>query len=151
MDVMSKINVNSTGINEGGINVKGDTKKNTKITISIGSVVIIVFAIWIFISSSNNIEKKIIGTWQIDEQPQIYVTFGENSTFSMSGDGDYLEGNYTFLGDNTVQAHMSYLWADFVLTGDISISGSKMTISNMSDPDDIFGADGITLNLTKTN
>ena len=148
---MSKINVNSTGINEGGINVKGDTKKNTKITISIGSVVIIVFAIWIFISSSNNIEKKIIGTWQIDEQPQIYVTFGENSTFSMSGDGDYLEGNYTFLGDNTVQAHMSYLWADFVLTGDISISGSKMTISNMSDPDDIFGADGITLNLTKTN
>jgi len=147
---MSKINVDVTGEAKGNINVKGDTKKNTKITISIGSVVIIAVAIFVWFSASNNLEKKIIGTWQVDEQPQIYVTFGENNAFSMSGDGDYLEGNYTFLGDSIVQAHMSYLWADFVLSGDISISGSKMTITNMSDPDDVFGADGVTLTLTKT-
>lgn len=135
-----------------GNKVSGDKiKKRNTIKISIGSVVIIAVFIGIFCSFSNNIEKKIIGTWQVDEQPQIYVTFGENGSFSMSGDGDYLEGNFTFLGDSIVQAHLSYLWADFVLSGDISINGNKMTISNMSDPDDIFGTDGVTLTLTKTN
>lgn len=129
--------------------VKGDTSR-TKISISIGSVVIIAIIFFVVLSSSNSIEKKIIGTWQINEQPQISVTFGENGTFSMSGDGDYLEGSYTFLSDSTVQAHMNYLWADFVLSGDISITGNNMTISNMSDPDDIFGADGITITLERT-
>ena len=68
----------------------------------------------------------------------------------MSGDGDYLDGSYTFLNDNTVQVHMNYYWADFVLSGQISINGKKMTVENMSDPDDIFGADGATITLTKT-
>lgn len=134
-----------------GNKVKGDTiRKNTKITISIGSVIIIAIIFFIIFSNSNSIEKKIIGTWQINEEPQIFVTFGNGGAFSMSGDGDYLDGNYTFLSDNTVQAHMNYMWADFTISGDISISGSTMTISNMSDPDDIFGADGATITLIKT-
>lgn len=112
-------------------------------------MIIIVIA-FIFFSTSNSIEKKIIGTWQIDEQPQIYVTFGENGAFSMSGDGDYLDGTYTFLSDDTVQVHITYLWADFILSGDISISGSSMTISNMRDPDDVFDVDGATITLKKT-
>lgn len=140
---MSTINVQGRGNK-----VTGD-KINKKVTISIGSVIIIVIA-FIFFSTSNSIEKKIIGTWQIDEQSQIYVTFGENGAFSMSGDGDYLDGTYTFLSDDTVQVHITYLWADFILSGDISISGSSMTISNMSDPDDVFDVDGATITLKKT-
>ena len=93
----------------------------------------------------NTNERKIIGTWQINEQPQILVTFGNDGAFSMSEDGDY-----TFLNDSTVQVHMNYMWADFVISGNISISGNKMKISNMSDPDDIFGADGETITLSKT-
>lgn len=131
--------------------VKGDTiKKSTKISISIGTVFVASFVILIWFSMSNKIENQIIGTWQVDEQPQIYVTFGENESFSMSGDGDYLEGNYTFLNENTIQVHMSYLWADFVLSGNISIGGGKMTIYDIIDSDDIFGMDGVTLKLTKT-
>lgn len=144
---MSQINMQG---NQGKFNIKGDTK-NIKISISIGSIVLIVAIAFTFLSNSKTgIRKEIIGTWQINEQPQISVTFGENGTFSMSGDGDYLEGSYTFLSDSTVQAHMNYLWADFVLSGDISITGNNMTISNMSDPDDIFGADGITITLERT-
>lgn len=132
-----------------GNKVKGDTSK-TKITISIGSVVIIAIIFFVVFSNSNSIEKKIIGTWQINEEPQIYITFGENGAFSMSDDEDYLDGTYTFISDNTVKVHMDYLWIDFFLSGDISISGSSMKITNMSDPDDIFDADGATITLKKT-
>lgn len=122
-----------------------------KIAIKISIVVIIALVIIFGLSKLlNTNEKKIIGTWQINEEPQIFVTFGNDGAFSMSGDGDYLDGNYTFLSDTTVQAHMNYMWADFTISGDISISGSTMTIKNMSDPDDIFGADGATITLSKT-
>ncbi len=131
-----------------GNKVKGDTNK-IKISISIGTVVVALFAIIVFFSASNSIENKIIGSWQINEQPQIIVTFGDNNSFSMSGDGDYLEGNYLFLSDNKVQAHMKYLWADFIISGDISIQGDTMNVTNMSDPDDIFGADGANITLKK--
>ena len=141
---MSKIDVNG---NEN--HVTGDTK-NTQIKISIGSVVIIVVVAFIFFITSSSLEKKIIGTWQVNEQPQIFITFGENGNFSMSGDGDYLDGDYTFLNDDIVQVHMNYYWADLILSGQISINGKKMTIENMSDPDDIFGADGMTITLIKT-
>lgn len=143
---MSQINVQG---NTGNVNVKGDTRKNTKITISIGSIVIIAVIAVIFFSKSNTIEKKIIGTWQINEQPQILITFENDGSFSMSGDGDYLDGDYTFLTNNRIQVHMNYMWADFILSGDISINGNKMTINNMSDPDNIFGADGVTITLNK--
>lgn len=103
-----------------------------------------------FFSNTNSIEKNIIGTWQINEQSQILVTFGENGAFSMSGGGDCLDGNYIFINDNTVQVRMDYLWTDFILSGEISINGNKMTIENMSDPDNIFGADGATITLQKT-
>lgn len=132
-----------------GNKVKGDTSK-TKITISIGSVVIIAIILFVVFSNSNSIEKKIIGTWQINEEPQIYVMFGENGTFSMTDDEDYIEGTYTFINDNMVKVHINYLWIDFTLSGDVSISGGNMTISDMSDPDDIFDADGKTITLKKT-
>lgn len=145
---MSQIDIHG---NSGNVNVKGDTiNKNTKITISIGSVIILTVIAIVFLFNSNSLEKSIVGTWQTNDQYQIFFTFEKDGTFSMSGGDDYLDGNYTFLNDNIVQVHMNYYWADLVLSGQISISGKKMTIENISDPDDIFGADGATITLTKT-
>ncbi len=144
---MRDTNVQNVG--SGNVKIQGETiRKNTKITI--GGLVIVVFLIFLFFPNFNSIEKRIVGTWQINEQPQIFVTFGENGVFSMSGDGDYLDGDYVFINNNTVQAHIKYLWADFVLSGQISIKGNQMTIENMSDPDDVFGANGVTITLQKT-
>ena len=141
----------TTTITNNNIRTKVRDRYAIKIDINISIVMIIALVIMFGLNAFlNTNEKKIIGTWQINEQPQILITFGNDGVFSMSGDGDYLDGNYTFLTDNTVQAHMNYMWADFVISGDISISGSKMTISNMSDPDDIFGANGATITLSKT-
>lgn len=158
---MSKTQSNNNYNNNGDVNQ--NVNKNTSIliggknniifTIVIKVSIIMVIGIFIIFGLNaflNTNEKKIIGTRQINEQPQILITFGNDGAFSMSGDGDYLDGNYTFLTDNTVQAHMNYMWADFVISGDISISGNKMTISNMRDPDDIFGANGATITLSKT-
>lgn len=145
---MSQIDIHE---NSGNVNVKGDTiKNNTKITISISLALILTVIVVAFLFNSNSLEKSIVGTWQINEQPQIFVTFEKDGIFSMSGDGDYLDGSYTFLNDNTIQVHMNYYWADFVLSGQISISGKEMTIENINDPDDVFGADGATITLTKT-
>lgn len=124
-----------------------ETKIVIKISIVFVAIIVLCYLVSIFI---NTPEKKIIGTWQINEEPQILVTFGKDGAFSMSGDGDYLDGNYTFLNNNTVQVHMNYMWADFIISGDISIKGKTMTVSNMSDPDDIFGAHGATITLSKT-
>ncbi len=162
---MSKTQMNNIINGSENVNVNQDFSKNidkskhivkekgsgNKIGIKVSIVVVAVIVLLFIINTfMNTTEKKIIGTWQINEQPQIYVTFGDNGTFSMSGDGDYLDGSYSFLSNNTVQVHMNYLWADFVLSGDISISGTNMTISNMNDPDDIFGANGVTITLKKT-
>lgn len=152
---MSNTQSNNIFSNSGDVNQTIDKSKTiikgNHIQIMVAIVVLFgIILICVLGLSANSPERKIIGTWQINEQPQIFVTFGNNGSFSMSGDGDYLEGDYIFLSKNMIQAHMSYLWADFMLSGNISIVGNKMTISNMSDPDDIFGADGITITLTKT-
>lgn len=164
---MSRSQTNSISNENGDVNVNQDFSKNkyvdkskttirgrdsgTRIGIKISIAFVTIIALfYIMVAITNTPEKKIIGTWQINEQPHIYVTFGENGMFSMSGAGDYLDGTYAFLSDNTVQARMNYLWADFVLSGDISIIGNNMTIRNMSDPDDIFNVNGMTLTLKKT-
>lgn len=156
---MSTKQMNNINNKNGNVNIDQSTNINNiktkgsgiKIVINISMVLIITLVI-IFVLNTflNTNEKKIIGTWQINEQPQILITFESNGSFSMSGDGDYLNGDYTFLNDTRVQVHMNYMWADFVLYGDISINGNKMTINNMSDPDNIFGADGATITLNKT-
>lgn len=146
---------NNNFANNGDVNQNFDNSKTiikgNHIQIAIAIAVLFgIILICLVGLSTNSPERKIIGTWQINEEPQIFVTFGKNGIFSMSGDGDYLDGNYIFINKNTVQAHINYLWADFTLSGNISIIGNTMTISNMSDPDDIFGADGAKITLTKT-
>lgn len=165
---MNNSQTNNINNKNGDVNINQDFSKNkyvdkSKTTrdsgngprIGIGIKISIAFVsiialFYIIVAVNNTPEKKIIGTWQINEQPQIYVTFEESGMFSMSGAGDYLDGTYTFLSDNTVQVHINYLWADFVLSGDIFIIGNNMTIKNMSDPDNIFNANGIALTLKKT-
>lgn len=149
--LMSRINVDVTGDTKGNISVNGDTKKNTKITISIGSVVIIsvmVVFVWLFIS--NDLEKRIIGTWNIVEQQQIFVSFDKNNIFTASNGSDYFDGSYIFLNEDTIQINVNYLWGNFILSGQISINGNKMTIKNIKDPDDILGVDDTIITLIRT-
>lgn len=136
-------------INGNGNKVKGDTKK-TKISISIGSVVIIAVIAYVWFFLPNSLERSMIGTWQLDEEPQTYFIFGRNGEFTVLDNTASLDGTYTFLSDTTVQIHIKYFIVNYRLSGDIVIEDNHMTISNVSDSLGTYGADGETLTLTKT-
>lgn len=136
-------------INGNGNKVKGDTKK-TKISISIGSVVIIAVIAYVWLFLPNSLERSMIGTWQLDEEPQTYFIFGRNGEFTVLDNTASLDGTYTFLSDTTVQIHIKYFIVNYRLSGDIVIEDNHMTISNVSDSLGTYGADGETLTLTKT-
>ncbi|MCX4340202.1 MAG: hypothetical protein OSJ72_11210 [Lachnospiraceae bacterium] len=136
-------------IHGNGNKVKGDTKK-TKISISIGSVVIIAVIAYVWLFLPNSLERSMIGTWQLDEQPQTYFIFGRNGEFTVLDNTASLDGTYTFLSDTTVQIHIKYFIVNYRFSGDIVIEDNHMTISNVSDSLGTYGADGETITLTKT-
>lgn len=121
-----------------GNKVKGDSNK-TKITISIGTVLIVIIAI-IFFSTSNSLEKKIVGTWQLE---------GTENLFEFTKDGDFIyltEGNggatITYnINNEKIYINISILWGSGSVIADVDISGNTMTLSNFIDPDYIFEVD----------
>lgn len=139
---MSKYNI--TGTN-GNVAIK---EKNIKGAISIGSIFVIVAVLFIYISF-NSSEKKIIGAWQVEGQSQITVVFNDDNTCSISGEGNYLTGDYLLIGDNKIQMHIQYFWEDFILSGDITIKNNMMNVTNIAGSDDIFDIDGETITLIK--
>lgn len=121
-----------------GNKVKGDSNK-TKITISISTVLIVIIAI-IFFSTSNSLEKKIVGTWQLA---------GTENLFEFTKDGDFIyltEGNggatITYnINNEKIYINISILWGSGSVIADVDISGNTMTLSNFVDPDYIFEVD----------
>ena len=130
---MSQINMQG---NQGKFNIKGDTK-NIKISISIGSIVLIVAIAFTFLSNSKTgIRKEIIGTWQSREEIDIFMTFEKNNMLTMK-DGDiYVDGTYTFLDNNSIVLNLPYENMDYGYSGNISIEHDILTISNVQAVDD---------------
>lgn len=119
-------------------------------SVQTGSVVIIAVIAYAYFFLPNSLERSMIGTWQLDEQPQTYFIFGRNGEFTVLDNTASIDGTYTFLSDTTVQIHMKYFIQNYILSGDISIEGNHMTISNVSDSLGTYGTDGGTITLTKT-
>lgn len=128
---MSNINVN--GENN---KIKGDTK-NIKISISIGSIVLILIFAFIYLSKSQTgIEKDIIGTWQCKEEIDIFMTFEKGGILTMK-DGDiYVDGTYTFGDNNNITLNLPYEGIDYGYSGEVSIQHDILTISNVRAVDD---------------
>lgn len=147
---MSTINVQGSGNK-----VTGD-KINKKITISIGSVIIIAVAIFIFFFNSNNIsenriENSIIATWQCREESDIFITF-EKDGIAIMKDGDiYIDGTYSFFDDNKIQLNAPYMEVDLGFSGNINIQHDILTITNISAADDNINmmSDSLTFDLVE--
>lgn len=128
------------------IQVQGDGNKvqgdriNKKTVISIGSIFIIAIIVVVIFSSTNSLEKKIVGTWQLE---------GTESLFEFTKDGDFIyltEGNggatITYnISNEKIYINISILWGSGSVIADIDISGNTMTLSNFVDPDYIFEVD----------
>lgn len=133
---MSNINVQG---HVGG-NVSGDTKKNTKITISIGSIVIIAIVGFIFFSFSNSIEKKIIGTWQLNNSNSLYEFTEDGQFIYLSGSSKGMTITYN-ISNKKLILNINILWGNTTVTANVNISGDTLILSDFTDPDDIFGVD----------
>lgn len=132
---MSKIQV------EGNRNhVRGDSR--TKISISIGTVVIVFAIIFVFFLSSNSIEKRIIGTWQkIDEESdkEKLYKFTKDGQFICISDSNDAKIAYKIDGKK-IQLDVQYIiLGNYTVFADIDISGNKLTLSNFIDPDHGLG------------
>lgn len=144
---MSTINVQGNGNK-----VTGD-KINRKVTISIGSVIVIAVMFFLYSNNTqqNNIENTILETWQCREEADIFITFENDNTLLMK-DGDiYFDGTYTFLDGNKIQLNVPYIGMDFGFSGDISIDHDILTISNISAADNRVNmmSDCLTFDLIK--
>jgi len=117
--------------------VRGDSNKKI-ITISIGLVAIVIVA-FIFISSSNSMEKKIIGTWKLGNS--MYEFTDDGQLLYLSGSNDGMTITYT-LNNDKIKLNINILWGNATVIADVDISDNTLTLSNFIDPDDIFGVDG---------
>ena len=124
---MSNINVSGSGHK-----VTGD---RTQITIKIGSVIVVaaVFIASIFLFSSKNIEDKIIGTWQNEKNTELYITFLENNSVSLTDNIMTLDGTYIFTGDNSIKITLKALFLEYVITADVSIKNNTLSFENVND------------------
>ena len=123
-------NINITG-NSGNTNVKGiKINKNMKIGISIGSAVVVIFAIFYF-ASYNPLENDIVGIWQLESNSNITWVFNSNHQFSMEEHSYYYTGTYSFTDKNSIQIQADFLMDPFILTGDIRIDNDKLYVSNI--------------------
>lgn len=122
--------------------VTGDRNKiinKNKITISIGTVAIILIGIVVFLSlSSKNIEDKIIGTWQNEENTEQYITFLDNYKISFTDSEGTFDGMYIFTGDKSVKIDIEIYFAKYVVTADVSLKGNTLKLDNVKEPASLF-------------
>lgn len=116
----------------GNKTICGDTLKNTKISISIVSLIIIAILIWF--SLHNNIENKIIGSWNCNEISNLNITFLENKTLIINKAEFVINGIYSINDDNNIQLDFE----SYKLNSDVIIQGNKMVFNNISEHGDII-------------
>lgn len=139
---MGNIVVNSTN---------GDNKDILKILkwlLVVGLAVSFVF----FIFSSSSMEKRIVGRWQAVGYDDMYeFTKGGQFVHLNGGGNDGLTIKYSIDGEK-IQFDVSNAFGQAVVFADIEISGNELTISNIVDPDEVFGLDdGEVMEFTKAD
>lgn len=94
---------------------------------------IIAVAIFVWLSMSNNIEKKIIGTWQNNTNKNLYITFLDGNNVSIDNDIVTLNGTYIFTGENSIKINLKAAIFEYIITTDISIKGGSLSFENIND------------------
>lgn len=124
-------------------NTKVVDKSKKTISISIGSAVIIIFIIAFLWHGSNQIEKKILGTWQNDEISEFHLTFSEDNSLIVNAGDMLMEGTYIFIDDNRIQLNFSYSLYNFVIYADVSVQGTTLGFDNIEEDssEEIFISD----------
>lgn len=117
---------------DGGKNkVRGDTK-NIWIKLSIGPIVITVIVIFLFFLPKD-IEDDIIGTWQNEENTELYITFLNENSVSITDNTGTLNGTYIFTGDDSIKINVNAFIFEYAITADVSIKGNTLSFKNVND------------------
>lgn len=125
-------------IGQAGRDVKIGNK--TKITISIGAVIIVAILVIVFLGSSGGVERKIVGRWQMVDSDEIYEFTKDGQLLRLTGSSDGATITYTVDG-NRVYLNVDILWASATVSADVEVDSQNLLLTGFSDPDDIFGAD----------
>ena len=142
-------NINVPG-NSNTINIT-NTKKKTVVTVSISLAVIIIFATFLHFSAFNSLEKKIVGTWQLENTEQLYEFTNDGQFIYLSGSSNGASIKYK-ISDKKIRLSINYLGGNATVFADINIKNNTMTLSNFIDPDNFFNIDiENVLSFTKIN
>lgn len=115
-------------------NIRGDTN-NIRIKLSIGSIIVIgigIISFFLFFSSKN-IDEEIIGTWQNEEYTELYITFLNENSVSITDNSGILNGTYIFTGDDSIKINVNAFIFEYAITADVSIKGNTLSFKNVND------------------
>lgn len=134
-------------LNNTNSNIK-DILKKLKWLLVAGLVVSFVF----FVFSSSSMEKRIVGRWQAVGYDDMYeFTKGGQFVHLNGGGNDGLTIKYSIDGGE-IQFDVSNAFGQAVVFADIELSGDDLRISNIVDPDEVFGLDdGESMEFTKAD
>lgn len=102
-------------------------------------------------SAFNSLEKKIVGTWQLENTEQLYEFTNDGQFIYLSGSSNGASIKYK-ISDKKIRLSINYLGGNATVFADINIKNNTMTLSNFIDPDNFFNIDiENVLSFTKIN
>lgn len=143
-------NVNFGKNNTNNAQIIDNSKKSTKISISIGTAVIIIGIIATIFLFQAPIKNKIIGTWHSNEISDLYIVFSENNSLIVNRSGVNMDGTYIFVENNRVQLNFGVALFNYIIYADVSAQGKILKFDNIEDSSGcFFTSDKITFEMVK--
>ncbi len=141
--------VNFNGRNQIG-DITDKSKKTIKISVSIGSAIIIIGVIAFILFRSTPIESKILGTWHSNEISDLYIVFSENNSLTVNRSGANMSGTYIFTDNDRVQLNFNFSILNYVIYADVSVQGKTLSFDNIEDLSNYFStSDKTTFEMVK--
>ncbi|MBD5118321.1 MAG: hypothetical protein HDT37_04305 [Clostridiales bacterium] len=124
----------------GDVNIVDNSRRATKISISIGSVILvgIIGIVAFFMLRPASIENKILGTWHNDEISDLYMVFSENNSLTVNRSNISMKGTYTFVDDNRLQLNFNLTLLNYVIYADVSVQGKTLSFDHIEDLSQYF-------------
>lgn len=109
------------------------------------SALFFILLFFIFSNSKTGIEKDIVAKWHNREESDIFLIFTEDNFLTLQDGNIYIDGTYSFISEDKIEINMSYSGIDFSLICNVNIQHDILTLSNIIEPQNILGTDGMTL------
>lgn len=124
---------------QGDVEVIDKSKKTKKrITVSIGSMVIVIGVVFFLFNAYHKIENQILGTWHNDEIFDLYVVFSKDDSFTINTNAGTFGGTYIFVDDSRIRMNIEIILFEFVVYADVSVHNNTLSFSNMEGISDYF-------------